>query len=79
MAARKTQMEKDVAVLERIQKLLVKNQNAYYNTAAKGYSMSTRMYNWVDSYNDMKSTPAWSVFCKKHGFDAQHDAFDNFA
>jgi hypothetical protein len=79
MAKRKTDMEKQVAELERLQLLLVKNQNAYYNTAAKGYSMSTRMYNWVDTYNDMKSLPAWSVFCKKHGFDVGHDAFDNFA
>jgi hypothetical protein len=79
MAKRKTDMEKQVAELERLQLLLVKNQNAYYNTAAKGYSMSTRMYNWVDTYNDMKSLPAWSVFRKKHGFDVGHDAFDNFA
>jgi hypothetical protein len=79
MAKRKTELEKQVEKLERLQALLTKNANAYYNTAAKGYAMSRRMYDWVDTYNDMKSLPAWSVFCKKHGFDVHHDAFDNFA
>jgi hypothetical protein len=79
MARRKTEIEKQVAQLERLQKLLIKNANAYYNTAAKGYAMSTRMYNWVDTYNDLKFTTGWSVFCKNHGYDLNHDAFDNFA
>lgn len=79
MVARKTQIEKQVAQLEKLQKHLVNHRNAYYNTVCKGLSMSTRMYDWVDTYNDMKGTPAWYAFCKKNGFDAQHDAFDNFA
>jgi hypothetical protein len=79
MVARMTQIEKQVAQLEKLHKHLVNHRNAYYNTVCKGLSMSTRMYNWVDTYNDMRGTPAWTAFCKKNGFDAQHDAFDNFA
>ena len=79
MAKHKTSVEKQVELLERLHKLLVNNRNAYYNTAAKGMSMSRRMYDWVDTYNDLKSSVAWSQFCAKNGFDQGHDAFDNFA
>ena len=79
MAARKTPIEKQVALLEKLQKHLVNHRYAYYSTVCKGREMSARMYNWVDSYNDMRFTPAWYAFCTKNGFDAQHDAFDNFA
>ena len=79
MAARNTLIVKQVAQLEKLHGLLVKNRNAYYNTACKGLAMSARMYNWVDSYNELRGTPAWKAFCNKYGFDVQHDAFDNFA
>ena len=44
---------------------------------------SARMTSWVDEYNDlkdeMKNNGTWVEYCKKHGFDKTHDAYDCLA
>jgi hypothetical protein len=67
-----------VAELEYLNKMLPKYANAYYDSLKSGY-LSSRMYRWIDTYNDYRGTVAWAQFCQKNGSDPTHDAFDLFA
>jgi hypothetical protein len=68
--------DKIVAQLETLSKNISKYAHRWND------SPSSRMYKWVDTYNDLKEKHrhgAWVTYCKKHGFSLGHDAYDNLA
>jgi hypothetical protein len=67
--------EKIIAQLETLSKNISKYSHRWNENP------SSRMYRWVDTYNDLKDKhkSAWTTYCKKHGFSLSHNAYDTLA
>ena len=74
-----TTVVKQVARIQKLRRLLVKNRNAYYRAIENNRECSTRMYGWIDEYNEFRGTKAWNIVCALEGSDVRHDAGDLFA
>ena len=40
---------------------------------------SSRMYDWVDEYNDLRNTAAWFKYCEDNHLSPNHNAYDCMA
>lgn len=73
--ARSSANDKIIAKLEDLSSKLSKYAHRW------GENTSSRMYNWVDTYNKLKEDhpEAWKLYCQKHKYSTSHDAYDNMA
>lgn len=72
-------MKKSVERLTYLRTMLSKYRYAYYLAIDRNKELSSRMYGWIDEYNDAKGSDAWYAYCAQHGSDTSHNATDLFA
>lgn len=70
---------KRVNELFRLRKLIIKYSHRYYAATDAGKEPSARIYSWLDTYDELKGTGAWIIYCRDNHFDVDHDAFDLMA
>ena len=54
---------------------------AYYRAIEHDREPSSRIYGWIDEYNNIKKAMpmSWASWCAEYGFSPEHEAFDLFA
>jgi hypothetical protein len=74
-----TKAQKNIARLNYLREMLNKYSAAYFRAIDNGRECSSRMYDWIDEYNALRYGEGWEDYCKQHGSDHRHDAYDLFA
>jgi hypothetical protein len=68
-----------IARLNYLRNMLSKYTTAYYKSIDSGKGLSSRMYGWIDEYNDARYCRVWMLYCRDSGCDPMHNAYDLFA
>ena len=61
--------------------MLAKYAHRWCRGGNEGIEPSSRMYAWVDEYNDLRERypVAWVMYCQTLGYSPDHDAYDCLA
>ena len=54
--------QNQVKELKRVGALLSKYADAYSNAVRKDHEPSSRIYKWIDFYNESRGTAAWDAY-----------------